>query len=1298
MLCIIGKHRSQIVRCVLFIEYSYSMSALIPRSGLSLCLLGNFQVWWEGQALGGLAYDKVRILLAYLVCERARGPQLRSHLASVLWPSVSPETARSNLRRTLHDLRHALSVGAMADSTEHWFVTDKQRIGLHPELVCWVDAEHFSRAVSLAGSPGECIERIEGQLAEVRGEFLHGLDLPDSPVFDAWLDKQRVAVTQHTAFLLHTLADCYEQLKQLEPFVAVVERELALNPCNEDAYRRLMRALACNGRVAAALAQFETCQHNLRVELGSEPDVQTLALARAIRRGELAQPCSATPAPVVKTPAERRQVCILACELRYQTSTVSTDQPLLDESRLDLLARCHSSFLDIVNTHGGHGVALTAHLFLAFFGYPHAQEQAPLHAAETAQDMLQHAALIQGLNVRIGVRCDWILSDPRFQLPDAGGKLTRQVIHLASHASWGQALVGPKLAALIEGYFTLTEQILLAGERHFSLQERSAATHSLEARAHLLTPFIGRSAELRRLRTLWQKTREGTIQTLLIRADAGMGKSRLLHMHRTLVLQDGGCCWWLRCQPEYRNTPYAPFIELLRLLLEGGASQAADLSNALATSAAPLTQLQLLDTWLTLRVPALLPHRAAYVDLLQLTLDAGQIALPRQKRKQCLDDALFALVTFLSEQTPTLFVVEDLHWADASSLEWLKNKLPCATAPGMLLLSARPGFEHPGIDVLELPALTRCQSNRLIQQICGTLEHDVLERTVQRADGVPLYLEEMAYALRESPAAEMPITLFNILATRLDTMGEAKLLAQQAAVIGRYFDPELLRSLWREDGHAAYPMDPFLAQLCDSGILMRTQGTPALLGFRHALLRDAAYETLATIDRKRLHARLARLYEGPFKAAIHHHPALLAQHLAAADEPVAAAQAWLLAGQQAVEHSAYQEAVVHFESAIAQLNGLSDDTSEQARVLELQLQSALGNVWLALYGYGSEKAKTSFARALELSSAVEDDPASFPIMWGLWLGGRSCTPQAYPLELVHRLERIAQKSRQNGHWMQVHYAYGNNLFWMARYDEADEHLQKALDLGQTQPSAELIRIYGEDTRISSTAFWAWVHFFQGRPQTAVRLMNQNVADARQTKHPNTLGFALTFSALLQRFLLDPEQAVAQAQELAELSQQHDLALWMAVATGVTGWARATQGDPLGLQQTEAATAMARAAMSAAEPTFWGLHVGALHALGHHQECAIQAEEALRACDKHLDQYFAAEFLRMRAEALNALPGMHLQALESLHRSMELAATQGAHTLELRAAMGLLALTVPAQQRQVLEQRIESIRAGCPELS
>ena len=1242
-----------------------------PTDRLDMCFLGRFAVLRHGVALEGFGYDKTRALLAYLALESYQGLHSREKLADLLWPEAAAETARGNLRRTLHDLRKALG---SAERGSDVFITSKHQLGFNRESAYRLDVEAFFQplpAMDGAFSVPD-IERLEQQWALYGGGLLRGLSLPDAPDFETWLETRREAVQRQALHVLQGLVQGHVQHGDLARAIALQRQAIELEPWLEEAHRQLMRLLARSGQTAAALTQFEACRDLLLRELGLEPEPQTLALMQAIRRGEFATaPAVAMPAPN----AERRHVCVLVCDMQAPST-------LAPEAAADVVAQSHGSCMAIISTHGGHGIALHAGKLLAYFGYPQAQEHAPVKVLEAALDMMRYASGAAGLHMRLGVHCGWVVNDQRFNLPDATGLITQQATTLAERMPWGETALSPELERLVEGYFLLSVRQEEAGLPHYRLQARSAASHRLQATAKRLTPFVGRTTELRLLRALWERTRQGSGQTLLIQAEAGMGKSRLIQMLEPQVTHAGGGWCLLRCQSEFRHTPYYPLIDYLQRQSEPPTTE----------HTAPQNRDARLGAWLQSLGPALQGHVPVLAELLHLP-HAGMPDLPvsPSERKRRMETALLDLFMQWAQQQPLVLVLEDMHWADASTLEWVQAFL-ARQVPALLLMSARAEYAPMlGLKVLSLPPLSAHQAERLVRQSAGSEALDARARKhiLSRTDGIPLYIEEMARSLQTGGQTEIPGTLWHLLAVRLESVGAARRLAQQAAAVGRDFSVELLGALW--DGQPDH-LALYLERLVQAGLIQPQER--GHYRFKHALIQDSAYQTLPLDERKRIHGRLARLYEGPFNHLAQDSPERLAQHLSIAAEPLAAAAAWLAAGRLAAMRSANQDAVFHFESGLVQVRRLGVPGAD---TLELSLQAALGTTLIAMKGYGAEEAKVCFARSLELSRTTQDDTELFQVMWGLWLGGRSCTPEAFPLEFAEKLERIAQASGEPEHAMQVHYAYGNNLFWMARYQEAYAHLEQAVALGRGLSSSDLVRVYGEDTGISSMAFQAWIHWIQGRPETAVATAEAAVAAARQLGHAHTLGFALTFAAVLYRFMNMPQQTAVVGQELLDLAQRHDLLLWQAAAAAVSGWAAVLLGHPEGLKGIERSVQACRKAMLVVEGTFLAFQVDALHHLRQDEACAALALEAIERCQARLDIYFVPEFLRLRGQALGRLGDA--QARPCLQQAWDMATQHGAPVLALRAAVALCQQGgLDAVEQRQLQQRMHSLLAACPELA
>lgn len=1239
-----------------------------PTPCLALHFLGGFKVFLDGTQLRDFGYDKVRALLAYVACE-AEQVHPRERLADLLWPGNRPETARSNLRRTLHDLRAALGHEELAQTC---LVAGRSSLEFNRKGPHWLDVDAFLQDLP-AAQAGDTAA-LEQQLALYRGPFLDGLSLPDAPDFETWLEQRREQLQGRALVLLRQLAQGHEREGNLEQAIATRRRELALDPWSEESHRQLMRLLALSGQTSAALAQFETCRAVLDQELGVAPEAETQELLRRIRQGELAaQP----PGQGERVAQERRLVCLLACEI----APPPEEDPELQSGAL---GAAHGMAMEILNQHGGYCVPVHMGRILAYFGYPNAHEDCPRRTVSAALSLARRRQEFAGLHFRAAAHSGWVVNDRRYNLPDTTGHLSRQVARLAEHTGWEEISVTPEMARLVEGYFLLTP-VLQLGE--LSLQRivgPSGATHRLEARARQLTPLVGRRRELRLLQVLWERTRRGQRQTLLLQGEAGIGKSRLVN---SLIdaLQDDGAWRKLRCNPESQHTPYHPITDLLQQSLDQQLAGQED---------SPASRRQQLERWLAPPGSPLRPHLPALLELLGLGDPARLEQQTPAQRKQASEAAIIALLESLASRHPVLLVIEDIHWADPSTLELLRQYLAGGQLPTFILLTSRPEFPPlPGVRSLQLGALATRQAERLARLTVGgrQLDEQTLAGLLQKTDGVPLYIEEMARACSEHPGEQVPGTLWSLLASRLEGAGsEARRLAQQAAAIGRDFQLDLLRALW-QDSPQKFAQGLERLQAAD----LIHPGDETRSRFKHALIRDAAYQTLPLAERKTLHARLAELLQGPFAALVAEIPERLAQHLAAAGQPLAAAAAWLRAGQLAASRSANQEALFHLESGLQQLAGQEQD---KTAALELPLQAALGNLLIAMRGYGAEAAKACFSRALELSRVVQEDAELFPVTWGLWLGGRSCTPEAYPLEFAQQLERIARISGQPDQTMQVHYAYGNNLFWLARYEEARRHLESAIALGETLSSTQLINTYGEDTGISSMAFLSWIQLISGQAEAAQATSERSIQAARQLGHAHTLGFALTFATMLQRLMHRPVQAGALANELLALASRHDLGLWLASGSALKGWSMAVQGDARGLDAIRPAVAAARVAMVVVEGTFVAMETDACLHLGRYEECAAGIEEIIAVCRKREDLYYLPEFFRMRGEALlHCGPERHQEALDCLREAHALACSQQAPLFQWRALEALERHLDDPQEKTAAAQALIRLSASCGHL-
>jgi len=1245
----------------------------------SLYLLGGFALERNARPCE-LAYEKGRALLAYLAAEPGRAHP-RATLAAMFWPDLAREAALTNLRQVLQDLRRALNA---ADLGAPLLQVDRESIRLDPLAGMEIDAAAFSTpAPTCPATPGSahcapCLVQMETLAARYRGEFMAGFSLPECRDFEEWLQVQREALHLRVLGLLARLADCHERMGAYAKSLPFALRFLELEPWNEEGLRRAMWLFVLNGQHATALAQYETCCRALKRELGVLPSAETQALATRIRRGELppavraeenADPGAAVPLPAT----ELRQVTVLYCEL----ASVGVEDP--DEA-LALLRAPQTRCNEIIRNYSGYLVQVHGGGFLAYFGYPQASENAALLAVQAAL-ALAHAAFA-GLELRVGIHTGMVISGGNPQLPDAIGATSEVAIRLRQLAGCGEVAISAATQRLVAGYFESTalgSRQLFGNARPlevFRINRESGANHRLEA-ATRLTPLVGRKDEIATLHALWQDACRGTRRMVLLQGEAGIGKSRLVRTLKDALCEQAYVVRELRCFPEHSQSPFYPLAAWFGFTL---AFSPDDTPAAKFDKLADYVEAHYPKTE-RVAVPLLakmlsLPLRAPYLEPLSSSQQQ------REKTLALVLDRLYAL----AEQQPVLLVVEDLHWADPSTLEALKLFV-AQERPATILavFTARPEFQPPWPEslagTLTLDTLDDSETAALIAAVAPEIAPTTLCRMVERADGIPLFAEELAKEVAVNSRSTIPSTLQDLLAARLDGIGTAKVAAQLAATIGREFSFDLLRRVARFDEAT---LAQLLRQLQDARLLMGE--ARGVLHFKHALIRDAAYQSQTRAEREAAHRRIAAALTATGAAT---RPELLAQHWAAGGEIREAAACWIAAGKLASQHSASQEAVMHFKSGLALIETLPAG-AERVR-LELDLQIGLGAAACAGQGYASAQGADAYARAMALCNQHESGPEMFRSVWGLWTSASSRAGYAGALELAQQLLRMASHSGDPVEIQQSHFALADTLYWQGEFAAAHEHLERVGTLYRPAQHESHVAGFGEDAGVTSGSYASWALWFLGFPDRARQASAQAVALARQLGHPFSLAYALAFAAILHCRLRQPEQALALAQETLSLADNHGFPLWHIGATLARGWALAMQNRDESVESLQQCVAATRAAMGGVTLVVLEPLVDAYVALSRYAAALSANDEALAVGDALGDRHVDAELQRLKGESLLGLSDAHAaQAATCFHQALAVSRQQRAKSLELRAAMSLARLWQKQGQRDQALRLLEAV--------
>lgn len=783
--------------------------------------------------------------------------------------------------------------------------------------------------------------------------------------------------------------------------------------------------------------------------------------------------------------------------------------------------------------------------------------------------------------------------------------------------------------------------------------------------------LVGRAREAALLAECWAQAVAGQGQAVLIRGEAGIGKSRLartLEAHiagqRHRRLQAGGSAF-------HRNSAFHPVAGLLRCALRIGREAAG--AAAFRRLEAALAALGMADA----AAPAI------FASLLGVPVAEGGGLDPGWTRERERAETLRLLAQLfvrLAAAEPLLLLVEDLHWVDASSLELLEHLVEAAAPARMLIvLTARPDFdprwaERRGVGTIELARLGRPQVERLVSAIAGGRPVPAASRAriFAGSGGVPLFVQELTRmhldsegarddgrAIRRPGSGGIPDSLFG----RLERLPAGRETAQLASVIGEHFTYAMLAAVAEAD-EAELRRD--LAALVEAGLLF-AQGDPpeATYAFRHALVQDAAYRTLPRITRLAHHGRVADALERQGGSE----PELLAHHHAEAGRAADAVRYRQLAGAEAVRRLAYVEAIGHLGSALRSLQELpvSRDRDRQ----ELALRAAMGVPLVAARGYGAPEVEDCYMRAYDLSLGLDDRDRRFSAARGLWNLRLARAELDQARALGERLLELAAADRDPGRHVAAHRTMGVTLFALGEFVAAAGHFRAAIAAYDPGLHAALAPEHGADPCVVCMAYLGTTTWALGYPDQALRHVEEGLALARRLGHDLSIAVALTTAGRFHQVRREPERTREHATAVIALSEELGLPYWRALGGTLHGWAMAREGNPQGgivaIQRGRKALRETGAAL--VEPWNLAALADAHRSAGDLGTALGLLAESLATADTTGERWWQAEQLRLTGQCTleRGGPSAEAEAEACFERAMAVARSQQARTLELRAA-------------------------------
>src|SRR6266568_3925209 len=721
---------------------------------------------------------------------------------------------------------------------------------------------------------------------------------------------------------------------------------------------------------------------------------------------------STLPGPLPPLEAERRQLTVILCDLVDSTKLSSQLDP---EEYRDVVRAYQAACTEVIQRYDGHIAQLLGDGLLVYFGYPQAHEDDARRAVRTGLGILDamgdlHQRLQQAkgipLAIRIGIHTGLVVVG---SMGEAGRQEQLALGEVPNIASRIEGLAEPNTVAiseatyrLIQGYFAcqdLGAQPLRGVPepvRVYQVLGESGATSRLDvAQPRGLTPLVGREQEVGLLLERWEQVKAGQGHVVLLTGDAGIGKSRLVQMLKDHVTHEPHTRWECRSSEYSQNTALFPLVDLFHRLLQFDAHETPDTK---------LEKLQHALSQYRLPVEESVPLFAPLLSLLLPENHYPPLNLSPQRQRQKTLETIVAVLLELAERQPVLFIVEDLHWTDPSTLELLNLVIDqTPTASILTVLTCRPHFQpawhhRSYLTEMTLNRLAQPQIERMIERITDEkrLPPEIRQLIVQRTDGVPLFVEEMTKAILESDYLKdvdghyaltgsfstfaIPATLHDSLMARLDRLVTAKAVAQYAAVIGRQFAYDLLSMVSQLD---AATLQRELGRLVEAEIIYQ-RGVPpqATYTFKHALIQDTAHQSLLRSTRQGYHQRIAEVLADRFPETVENQPELLAHHYTEAGLIAQAVGYWQKAGQSAVQRSAHAEAIVHLRQGLELLKMLPETPQRTQR--EVNMHIALGASLLAVKGYGAPEVGQTYTSARQLCQSLEEPHQIFSVLRGLW--------------------------------------------------------------------------------------------------------------------------------------------------------------------------------------------------------------------------------------------------------------------------------------------------------------------------
>lgn len=978
--------------------------------------------------------------------------------------------------------------------------------------------------------------------------------------------------------------------------------------------------------------------------------------------------------------ATRRQVTVLFADMVGSTALSGKVDP---EILADLIRRYQDATAGAIGRYGGFVAKFMGDGVLAYFGFPLAFEDAAERAVRAAIAIVAEVGGIElpdntWVQARIGIATGLVVVG---EIIGSGTAQERTIVgETPNLAARLQALAGPDTILVSEatqnllgGLFELEH----TGEHELKgfarpvpawrvRGEASVGSRFAAIRAGGDLPLIGRAHEMGLMLDRWHLARQGEGGIVTVIGEAGIGKSRSIEALQEALAGESHTRIHLQCSPYHSDSALYPVIQYFGRAAGFTATDTPD--ERIEKLGALLAQRTTSDT-------AALPLLA---ELLSVPFAAAEpSSLTPAQRKV----SILALIvdTFLrmGESNPVLLVLEDAHWIDATTLEMMMRLTDSiGQARSLALVTARPDFvppwsTRPQATLLTLGRLGRQECAQLVAGVAAKhgLSVETVAAIVAKTDGVPLFVEELTKSVIESAGEDsaVPATLKDSLMARLDRLGQAREVAQTAAVIGRQFSFLLLKAV---TARSADELESMLAKLVAAGIVFPDERSlDRSFSFKHALVRDAAYESLLLTRRRDWHQRIARALEENFADITSSEPEVLAHHFGEAGLSGPACNYRMRAGDQAVSRSAYPEAIAHFSAGLRLAEALPTQ-DRMHRQLDFLLK--LGAASAVAHGLQSAEMEDAYAQASEIGEKLGNGVKSFQAKWGLWLSANLRRKTALARDRANELVTLAQRSGDGELLLEAYHCRWSTAFFRGDVADTLDSSRKGVEMYDIARHRHLGHEFGgHDPGVCAHSQCGSAFQLAGDGQNAAQHFAQSLALAEMLDHSNSLAHALHNCGMGFQLGADRDATFMAARRAVGLAEKFGLPPWRASSLVISSWAMAVGSSIADAARLIDAEIDNATRVGPLPQYYLGLAAEVLLAAGRAGDGLGHLDRAIAGIDQPGVGFYLPEIYRLRGACLLALDRDNRnEAIAAFTIARDIAESQGAVIFKRRAEASL----------------------------